>query len=268
MKKSAFLIAFLIISFMHRGLAQGDIPVVRVNENISTHFISDYELEYMDISTNHVVGDFPLKNVLRIKPKQRTNMDLGVVTIITETEYRQYRLIYVDDSQKADKTIRISIEANTTFNNLDETLNSVAIKDLAQQMMERGPSINAVVSKKNRQKLKLNNIWVIKDYIFVDYALSNNTNIPYSIDEIRYKISDKKVRRKRSNQDVEVRPEYTHQKEEMFLGEHRNIVVFKKFTFPDNKYFTINVAEDQISGREIRLDIAYSDLLNANSFKS
>jgi len=262
------LLILSIMSFAFKGISQDNLPIVRVNENISTHFVSDYELEYMDISTNRLVGDFPLKNVLRIKPKEATKLDLGVVTIITEMEYRQYRVIYEYNVDKVDKTINISMDGKTSFNNLDETLNSVTIKGITEQMMEVNPSINAVVSKRNKQKLRLNNLWVIKDYIFIDYVLSNNTNIPYSIDEVRYKIIDRKIKKRESNQDVEVQPEYVHLKEEMFLGEHRNIAVFKKFTFPDNKNFTINITEDQISGREISLDIAYSDLLNAKAFKS
>ncbi|MEO1485660.1 MAG: conjugative transposon protein TraN [Bacteroidota bacterium] len=263
MRKIALLLIFMVSL---GGFAQ-NIPNVKLNENVTTHFVSDYELDYMDLSTDRVKGDFPLKNVLRIRPDGSTNEDLGVLTVITETEFRQYRLKYTPSPDLADKRVRIS-DGQITFDNKNETLNSIRIKDFAEKMMLTKSSINSVVSKKYRQRLKLNNIWVVEDYIFLDYTLSNNTNIPYSVDEIRYKIVDKKVKRRRSSQDVEVEPEYSHQSDEMFKGNHRNIVVFKKFTFPDGKTLTINVAEDQISGREIRLDIAYSDLLNADAFKS
>ena len=216
MKISKALIVTVLMSFIFKGISQEALEIIKVNENISTHFVSDYELEYMDISTNKVVGDFPLKNVLRIKPKEATKEDLGVVTIITEMEYRQYRLIYEYDSKKAHKTVNISLEGKTSFNNMGETLNSVTIQNLTEQMMDVEPSINAVVSKKNKQKLRLNNIWVIKDYIFVDYVLSNNTNIPYTIDEVRYKIIDRKIKKKESNQDVEIVPYYVHLKDDMF----------------------------------------------------
>jgi len=42
--------------------------------------------------------------------------------------------------------------------------------------------------------------------------------------------------------------------------------VFEKFTFPDEKVFTVEVSEKQISGRTVILRIDYADVLNADAF--
>ncbi|MCS3332298.1 DUF4138 domain-containing protein (plasmid) [Bacteroides thetaiotaomicron] len=42
--------------------------------------------------------------------------------------------------------------------------------------------------------------------------------------------------------------------------------VFEKFTFPDQKVFTIEFSEKQISGRTVKLMIDYEDVLNADTF--
>ena len=44
------------------------IEQIYVNKNVSTHFIMEDAVKYSDISNPSVVGDIPIKNVLRIKP--------------------------------------------------------------------------------------------------------------------------------------------------------------------------------------------------------
>ena len=75
---------------------------VKVNREVSTHFVTGDPIKYVDISMNEVVGDLPLKNILRIKPveekikiknnrggwgeEERTFIDgqsMGIVTIVT-----------------------------------------------------------------------------------------------------------------------------------------------------------------------------------------
>ncbi|RYE54358.1 MAG: DUF4138 domain-containing protein [Sphingobacteriales bacterium] len=41
--------------------------------------------------------------------------------------------------------------------------------------------------------------------------------------------------------------------------------VFKKFTFPGDKVFNIEITEKQVSGRNLSLLMAYSDLLEADT---
>ena len=41
---------------------------VKVNREVSTHFVTGDPIKYVDISMNEVVGNLPLKNILRIKP--------------------------------------------------------------------------------------------------------------------------------------------------------------------------------------------------------
>lgn len=47
---------------------------------------------------------------------------------------------------------------------------------------------------------------------------------------------------------------------------YRNVIVIRKMTFPNDKQLTIEMTENQISGRTISLKINYSDVLSADSF--
>lgn len=46
------------------------------------------------------------------------------------------------------------------------------------------------------------------------------------------------------------------------------MIVVKKMTFPNDKLLTIEMTEQQISGRNISLNIDYEDVLSADSFNT
>ena len=41
--------------------------------------------------------------------------------------------------------------------------------------------------------MRLNNIYSVGDYFFIDFSIENKTNIRFDIDEIRIKLTDKKL---------------------------------------------------------------------------
>lgn len=265
MKKIIFkLIVFICITNVALGQNK-NIREILINENVSTHFTSAQNIDYTDISTNNVVGDMPLPNILRIKPVKNLQKDLGFVTIVGEDFFVQYRLTYTSNSNNANKKVIIDKNANS-FNNPKFQLTSEELKAFSILISEEKPSLNNIVTRKDKMQMRVNNIWVIDDYIFIDFTLRNQTNLKYDIDEIRYKIIDKKVTKAENNQDQEIQHVYIHNTEKTFDKQYKNIVAFKKFTFPDQKSFIIEITEKQISGRTITAHIAYSDILNAKSF--
>lgn len=267
------------------------LPIIYLNENVSTHFVSKLNIDYTDLSTMDVVGDNPMKNIVRIKPKKSSN-NLGIATIVGESFFLQFRLVYTSDIDMAHTHIDLDnredfrpvssqqtasvaqakapqpMQADANYDNPNYTLTHTELAAHAELLEPSRPSLNNVVSKKYKMTLKLNNIWVVDDYLYFDYTAHNKANIPYTIDEIRYKIIDSKIVKATSNQDRLIEPHYILNEETFIDGKFRNIVAFKKFTFPNDKSFIIEIAEDQISGRKITLEMSYSDLLSAKTFKS
>ncbi len=264
---TSLIITFFLL-FIGKIHAQSDIQVIKVNKDVSTHFTSKQLLDYTDISTNNVVGDMPLKNVLRIKPIKDFGLDLGYVTIVGEGFFVQYKLEYTMNAANAHKHIDIDAKKDIAFQHPDFSLTSDELKAYAVMMKSEKSSLNNVISKDFGMHVKLNNIWVSGEYIFFDYSAKNKTDLQYDIDEIRYKIVDKKLTKAESNQDKEIKALFTLNNEPTFEKEYRNIVAMKKFTFPDDKHFIIQISEDQISGRTVTLNVTYSDLLNAKTFKT
>ena len=114
--------------------------------------------------------------------------------------------------------------------------------------------------------IRLNNIYSAGEYFFIDFSVENRTNIRFDIDQIRFKVEDKKKSKATNSQSVELSPAMILESGTSFLHGYRNVVVLKKLTFPNDKVLTIEMSEKQISGRTITLSIDYEDVLHADSF--
>ena len=84
-----------------------------VNENVTTVITASEPIRFVDISTDKVVGDQPINNTIRLKPKEGADVHadgdvLAIITVVTERYRAQYALLYTTRLQEAvtDKTIQ------------------------------------------------------------------------------------------------------------------------------------------------------------------
>lgn len=260
-----------------KGTLKNDLPTVYITEDLSVHFISPEPIQYVDISTHNVVGDLPVKNILRIKAigdSIKDNHDFGllssnvaVVTVVGEKFMAQYNVEFVthSDFSGLQSNIQILPEHMQSIDNPDVTMSETEMRTYSLEAIKRKRTYHSVSSKAYGMKAELNNIYTVGDFVFVDVSYYNNTNLKYDIDHIRFKIEDRKIAKATNVQSVEVEPSFTLYTNDAFKKRFRNVFVFKKFTFPNNKVLNIEMVEKQISGRLINLQIDYSDLLNADT---
>lgn len=241
-----------------------ELKVIYINKDISTHFIAMEDIKYVDISVNDIVGDIPTGNSLRIKPTKEGAS--GVITIVTERFFVQYMLVYSSDLAKAYTRFNIPYADLRSYMNPEVNLTKAQMYDYAHRMFISKNKFYDVSSKSNLMKIMLNNIYTLDKYFFIDISMINKTKIRYDIDQIRFKIEDKKQTKATNFQSIEILPLMQVNKNLVFKKNYRNIFVFEKFTFPDEKVLTIEISEKQISGRTITLRIDYADILHADAF--
>ena len=123
-----------------------------------------------------------------------------------------------------------------------------------------------VSTRMHRMTMRLNNIYSVGEYFFLDFSVDNRTNIKFDIDQLRVKLQDKKTSKATVVQTIELTPELVLEQTKGFKYGYRNVIVLKKMTFPNDKVLTIELSEKQISGRTIFLNIEYNDVLTADSF--
>ncbi len=223
-----------------------EMELLTVNDQITTVITATEPVRFVDISTDKVAGDQPLSNTVRLKPKEGAEVNedgdiLAVVTVITERYRVQYALVYTTRPQEAvtDKTVLLS--ETVPYNNPAVSLSTEDMTRMARRIWNAKARYRNVGTQKHHMEIRLNNIYTAGEWFFIDFSVENRTNVRFDIDQLRFKVEDKR---------------------------RRNVAVLKKLTFPNDKVLTIEMSEKQVSGRTITLEIDYEDVLHADSFDS
>ena len=263
----AFGITFSATAFAQQTYEE--MELLTVNEQVTTVITASEPIRFVDISTDKVAGDQPINNTIRLKPKEAGHADgdiLAIVTIVTERYRTQYGLIYTTRMNEAVSDKEIQLQERQAYNNPAVTMSTEAMYNYARTIWNSPAKFRDVSIKQHRMVMRLNNIYSVGDCFFIDFSITNKTNIRFDIDELRVKLADKKVSKATNNQIIELQPELVLEQAKSFHHGYRNVLVIKKLTFPNDKILTIELSEKQISGRTIHLNIDYEDVLSADSF--
>ena len=242
-----------------------------VNEQVTTVITASEPVRFVDISTDKVVGDQPIDNIVRLKPKEGGHEDgevLAIVTIVTERYRTQYALLYTTRVREAVTDKEIQLQERNAYHNPAVSMSTVEMTRFARRIWNSPAKIRNVATKAHRMTMRLNNIYAVGDYFFIDFSIDNRTNIRFDIDEMRIKLADKKLAKATNAQTIELAPALILESAKTFRHGYRNVVVVKKMTFPNDKILTVEMTEKQISGRNISLNIDYEDVLSADSFNA
>lgn len=242
-----------------------------VNEQVTTVIAASEPIRFVDISTEKVAGDQPIDNIIRLKPKEGGHEDgevLAIVTIVTERYRTQYALLYTTRVREAVTDKEIELRERDAYNNPAVSMSTAEMIRFARRIWNSPAKIRNVATKAHRMTMRLNNIYAVGDYFFIDFSVENRTNIRFDIDEIRVKLADKKLSKATNAQVIELTPTLVLERGKVFRHGYRNVIVVKKMTFPNDKILTIEMTEKQISGRNICLNIDYEDVLAADSFNT
>lgn len=270
MRKIFFaLTALFACGMAHAQTTYEEMEQLTVNEQVTTVITASEPIRFVDISTDKVVGDQPINNTIRLKPKDNVHADgevLAIVTIVTERYRTQYALLYTTQLTEAVTDKEIREHERTAYNNPAVSMSTADMTRYARQIWASPAKFRNVATKQHRMVMRLNNIYSVGEYFFIEFSVENKTNIRFDIDEIRIKLADKKLSKATNAQTIELKPSLILDDSRSFRYGYRNVLVLKKMTFPNDKVLTIEMSEQQISGRTISLSIDYEDVLSADSF--
>ena len=242
-----------------------------VNENVTTVITASEPVRLVDISTDKVVGDKPIENVIRLKPADSDHLDgdvLAIVTIVTERYRTQYALVYTTRLEEAVADKEVEMTERNAFHNPAVSMSTEDMVRFARRIWNSPAKYRNVSRKHQRMIMRLNNIYTVGEYFFIDFSVENMTNLRFDIDELRFKLTDKKQHKRTTVQSIELESVFLLDKSKSFQSGYRQVVVLKKMTFPDDKVLSIELSEKQISGRTISISIDYEDVLAADSFNT
>jgi conjugative transposon TraN protein len=216
MKKLLFYFAALLVAAgahaqvtLAPGVRLANLPVIYLPANSTVHFMSPEPVQYVDISSKEILGDLPVKNIIRLKYKTDSlkNHTDAVVTIAGEKFLAQYRVVYSPDQAGAVETdIEILPEDCRPLDFPGITLSQAQLKKYALTVFDQRPDKHLQQAKAFGLKAQLYHIYTLGDYIFLDLGYRNGTKLSYDIDELRFKVDDKKVTKASTVQSLEIKP--------------------------------------------------------------
>ena len=243
--------------------AQNRLKTVLLPDQATLHFISPEPIQYVDISTKDLIGDLPVKNVLRLRLKDSIGRFEGaVVTIAGEKFIAQYQVLPGDRSSPAQVDIAPADMKPLDISGIGLSQNQ--LKRISLDLISRKPKGRVEKASAFQLSGKVNQLYSFDDYLFLDISYHNQTNLRYAVEDLRFKIDDKKVTKSSNVQSVELKPVFALLQVPAFKKSYRNIIVLKKLSFPGNKVLHIELSEQQPSGRFLSLGISYSDILKAD----
>ena len=239
-----------------------------VNEEVTTHIIMPEPIKLVDISTQKIVGNQCADNIVRIKPTEKMfeHELAGTVTVIGERNMVQYDIVYTRQPDRAYSLYKISNAELDRYGNPGVTMTESEMARFAYNIYNAPRQFYGIEQTKYGMTLRINNIYTLNDYFFIDFSFENKSRIKYDIDEIRIKLTDKKQSKATNAQTVELTPVWSLNRAKSFQKAYRNVIVIDKLTFPNEKVLSLEISERQISGRVINVNIDYSDILNADGF--
>ncbi len=268
------MFGIMVMSMFYGTLAYGqqtpnEIIPLTVNENVTTVITASEPIRLVDISTDRVVGDKPIENTLRLKPKEGGYEDgqvLAIVTIVTERYRVQYSLMYTTRLSEAVADKEIAVSERTPYHNPATSMSTDEMVFYARKIWNSAAHYRNIKTNAHHLTMRLNNIYAVGDYFFIDFSVENRTHIGFDIDMLRFTLCDKKTYKSTNAQILELEPVLLLDKSTSFRRGWRQVAVIKKMTFPNDKVITIELSDKQISGRNIQLTIDYEDVLDADGF--
>ena len=276
MKAKLFILLFGILGVAAQVSAN---EKIYVNSEVTTHIVMPENIKLVDIPTAKIVGNQCTDNIVRIKPylesdslqavgSYKDNELLGTITLIGERHIAQYDILYTQSPGMAASIFEVPYNHTRSYINPEVSMPMAEMARYAWAVYSSDRKYNQIVTKAHGMKAMVNNIYAVGDYFFIDYSLQNKTKIPYDIEEIRVKLTDKKDTKATNSQTIELSPVFTLNSSRKFKKNYRNVLVLPKLTFPDEKVLRLEISENQISGRVIVLTIEYEDILHADGFDS
>ena len=189
-KAMIMLLSGIVAMPMMAQKTMDDMQYLTINENVTTVITASEPVRFVDISTDKVAGDQPITNTVRLKPKEGMEVHhdgdvLAVVTIVTERYRTQYALIYTSRMDEAVTEKTISLDERVPYNNPAVSMSTEDMTRYARQIWSSPARFRNVSTKRHRMTMRLNNIYSVGEYFFIDFSVDNRTNIRFDIDQLR-----------------------------------------------------------------------------------
>jgi conjugative transposon TraN protein len=239
--------------------------------NKTTSLIFPSAIRSVDLGSKSILADkaVNIENVLNVKAAQIGFNETNFSVITNDGKFYSFVCNYNEFPKSMAYNLTKYESKSNSIGKVDITFN----EGNGDKMNDIVENIKRVSKKMNKDILEANmydinfriiGLFVKDNTYYVKMQVINRSNINYDIDFIRYFISDQKILKNTSNQELEIVPLNTSEAPDVINGGSKSEIVFafNKFTIPNNKVVKVMLNEAN-GGRHLLLNIDYSLILQA-----
>ncbi len=212
-----------------------------------------------------------VNNVLQLKAG-RTNFKETNLTVITaDGKLHHFMVSYAEHPKLF--TLRVNKSGETESNNapllFQTELTSAEMQQYAENILGSPPAVLPKRTSHSGMKLSLQGIYIQGNVMFYHLTISNNSNIPFHTDVLRFYVKDKQNVKRTASQEVSEVPLYQHRNTNEVEGKSTEdvVIALEKFTIPDAKVLVIEWMEKK-GGRHIKLMVKNKTIVHARPVPS
>ncbi|WP_316834974.1 conjugative transposon protein TraN [Pedobacter nutrimenti] len=281
-KNSAVWISLIILFLMSgqvmaqtllSGVQQSSIPSLPLSVTFgkTTNLIFPYPIKRVNIGSRDVLGEIvkDVENILWLKAAKQGFSETNLTVVTADGKFYSYILNY----SPTPVVLNIKMGSNLNFPKSDALFsskneNEARVNDLTEQISVKKPVIRGISDIRFDVAINLDGVYIKDDKLYFQFGLTNNSNVDYGIETIRFYIKDKKKAKRTASQEVELSPEQVAGNTEIIRGQSRQsfVVALPRFTIPDKKLLYIQLME-QNGGRHLELKVQNKIIIGAKAIR-
>ena len=244
----------------------------------TTHIIFPSAVRYVDLgSPNLVAGKADgAENVIRVKAVVKNFRDETNMSVITESgSFYTFNVKYADEPLLLSIEMKDFIHDGSKVNRPNNALD-IYLKELGSESPKLVQLINKSIHKENKRHVKhigskafgiqylLRGIYTHNGLLYFHTQVRNQSNVPFEVDFVTFKIVDKKVMKRTAIQEQIVFSLRAYNYATLVAGnkDERTVFTFDKFTIPAGKVLVVELNEKS-GGRHQSFTVESEDIVRA-----
>ena len=267
---------------MSRAIPNGRVVLpygLQITFEKTVHLIFPAQIRYVDLGSSNIIAGKAedADNVLRVKAAVRdfeTETNLSV--ICDDGSFFSFNVKYAEEPERLNIEMQDFLHSGT--NNLPTNKADIYFKELGNQSPVLVKLIMKTIWQNNRREIKhigskkfgiqflLRGLYSHNGLLYFHLQMKNQSEMPYNIDFITFKVVDKKIAKRTAIQEQVLQPlrAYNDVIRIGGLQTQRSIFALELFTLPDDKVLEVTLFE-QNGGRHQTFIVENEDLIRAKN---
>ncbi len=267
---------------MSRSIPNGRVVLpygLQITFEKTVHLIFPAQIRYVDLGSSNIIAGKAedADNVLRVKAAVRdfeTETNLSV--ICDDGSFYSFNVKYAEEPERLNIEMQDFLHSGT--NNLPTNKADIYFKELGNQSPVLVKLIMKTIWQNDRREIKhigskkfgvqflLRGLYSHNGLLYFHLQMKNQSEMPYNIDFITFKVVDKKIAKRTAIQEQVLQPlrAYNDVIRIGGLQTQRSIFALEQFTLPDDKVLEVTLFE-QNGGRHQTFIVENEDLIRAKN---